>query len=587
MGTNTLVTSFNNGDVIDPNHINQYASALQEDFVGRDTNSIAAAGKNLGNSAFPWGTVHANNIVLNNQALDVSQITTALNRIVSGKTRTQSSLPMFLKPNTGLDQCIIEGSSDALVLSINGTSVTINADINIENLTLAPSANNTALINDVDIVNDKFAGEIDYTYNEKKGFITLDNAGSEVTSLVGSIVAFKATNEILFGYLESSEKITNVFRGYFFDDNQDPIVREELNDNDTLTILSLGWVFIEDNGATIDVSYLTPAYSFQSPSSPVAGQYWFDISNQTWKRYSGTQFEIINRILVGVVAMDDVACIAARSFDFSNSFGEFNNIDVDIKSSEIVSNKALSSRVNVYGTEVIQEYADLSWNITTDLESGLIETIDTEYFLYLSDQGQPIISNEKPFDRKDLRGFYHPYHSWRCVGDVFNNSSSDLVFVCSMLYNKDISKKIVQVSDQKPSGTDGGTFTGGSYQTRELNTLKGDKSFCSLDSNVLTLAKGSYSFNGYATAQGVNRNKARLQNTTDNTTAIVGSPEVTSSGDNTSQQSLINDSFIINKTTNFELQHRCNTSGSGDGFGQGSSYGENEIFSMLKIIKYK
>src|SRR5690606_21247003 len=52
--------------------------------------------------------------------------------------------------------------------------------------------------------------------------------------------------------------------------------------------------------------------------------------------------------------------------------------------------------------------------------------------------------------------------------------------------------RVAYLKDVKPSGTAGGTFTSGSWQTRDLNTIEGDSSFVSLASNQFTLQPGTY-----------------------------------------------------------------------------------------------
>ena len=267
--------------------------------------------------------------------------------------------------------------------------------------------------------------------------------------------------------------LTNVFRGYFFDDTGAPIVRGNLSDNDVLTLRNVGWVFVEDNGTTVDVTYLQPVYSYVAPSSPTTGQYWFDITNQVWKRYSGVEFEVINRILIGIVVMDDSACIAARSSDFTNAFNGFNNVKLDIESSEILRSRDFSSRVSVYGVEVIQDLNKLEWNITTDLETGLVETVDIDYYVYISTQGQTVLSNEKPYERPDLKGFYHPYHTWRCLGIVYNNGSSDLELSTWKRFFTAYSVADVEVAELSGVSGYGSTNTVIPYATTvDVNTIR-------------------------------------------------------------------------------------------------------------------
>lgn len=428
MSTNTLAT-YANGEIIDASHPNEITLALKGEFVGRNSNGIPTPGQSLGTLALPWGNVYAQGLILNGLAVDTSQITSLPNRIVSGATRPFSTLGDFIRANGAALEFTILGQATDLVLSINNTATSVNSDLVQSGITPAPSSNNTCDVNDTTIVNDQYAGE-DGTE------ITIDSVGTEISSRVGQVAAFRTpAGEIFQALIKSPTKLTNAFRGYYFDNTGTPIQRDNLSNNDTLTLLNIGWVFIEDNGTTIDVSYRTPSISHESPDSPQTGDYWFDISNQVWKRYSGVSFDVINRILIGQIVSDNTNTIASRSYDFSNQYREQNNISVEVFSSEIAQSKSRDVRCNVYGTEVVIDISKVSWNITTDLETGLTESPDTDYFLYLSDEGETVISDKKPYDRLDLKGFYHPYESWRCVGVIFNNSSQDISTAFSTPFN--------------------------------------------------------------------------------------------------------------------------------------------------------
>lgn len=430
MSLNTLETAYANGQVIDASHINELTLSNLGTLVGRDANGVPTSGENIGTLALPFGNVYANGIILNGQALDTTQIVSQPNRIVSGQTRTLSAMADFLRPNGSALEFTIKGATTNLILSINNIAVNVTSDLTQSGFAAAPSANNTALRNDTVFYaqySTKYAGEDGYG-------ITIDSAGSEITAKVGQVVAFKLVNEIFIGTLKSATEIVNCYRGWFFDSAGSPIIRETLSDNDTITLMSLGWVFVEDNGTTVDVSYTTPVTSYVAPSSPTTGDYWFDVTNQVWKRYSGTSWEIINRTLIGQVVADDTACIGARSMDFSNAFSDFNNIEVQVQSTEIIESVKTEGSVSVYGQSIHLANNQIDWNITTDLEGALTEQATTLYYLYISENGQRIISDEKPHWRADLKGDYHPYHSWRLLGITFNNSSNDFIGIYSEFF---------------------------------------------------------------------------------------------------------------------------------------------------------
>ena len=145
-------------------------------------------------------------------------------------------------------------------------------------------------------------------------------------------------------------------------------------------------------------------------------------------------------------------------------------------------------------------------------------------------------------------------------------------------------KKYWIVKDVKSDGTNGGTFTKGSWQTRDLNTLEGDSdTSVTLSSNQITLTAGKYQIDATAPAYKVGFHQCRFRNITDSTTVIAGTSQRGTSS-NTSISSL--SGYIdITSTKVYELQHRCSTTNSGDGFGDASGFGESELYSVVKIIK--
>lgn len=586
MSLNTLETAYVNGQVIDASHINELTLSLLGQFVGRDANGVPTPNQSLGTLAIPWGNVYANGLILNGLAVDTSQITSLPNRVVSGQTRNLSSMPDFIRANGAALEFDILGATTELILSINNTAVSISSDLNKTGVISAPSTNNTADINDTDIVNDLYAGETDYSIKE----ILIDAVGSEITSRIGQIVAFRTpTGEIFQGLLKSGTRITDVYRGFYFDSSGNPIERGNLSNNDTITLMNIGWVFVEDNGSTVDVSYRTPSISYNAPSSPLTGDYWFDITNQVWKRYSGTTFEIINRILVGQVVSDDTNTIASRSIDFSNQYRQLNNIETTIDTSEIALSHRLSSRCSIYGTELQIDLNKLSWNITTDLETGLIESSDTVYFLYLSDEGQEIISDQRPYERKDLKGFYHPYHSYRCVATIYNDASSDFYLIDSLKYLDVKPHKEVNIRDEKSTGTAGGTATGGIWNTRDLNTVakKELNDFAGVSSNQVELIEGVYSFyaEGATFGSSITTSFLRVQNITKAITEIFG-PNAYLQTANLMSNATLSGTIVVSGFAKYELQHRIGNTVATNGFGLALGLaGRPEIYATIKIVK--
>lgn len=148
--------------------------------------------------------------------------------------------------------------------------------------------------------------------------------------------------------------------------------------------------------------------------------------------------------------------------------------------------------------------------------------------------------------------------------------------------------QLLHVVDQKATGTAGGDFTTGDWRTRVLNTERTNEiSGASVSSNQITLPAGTYFIQASAPANKVTDHKTRLRNITDGTTTLVGTSEnnITASTGDTMTRSHINGRFTIAGTKVFEIQHRCDNTVNGDGFGRASGYSEVEIYTDVMIWK--
>jgi len=149
------------------------------------------------------------------------------------------------------------------------------------------------------------------------------------------------------------------------------------------------------------------------------------------------------------------------------------------------------------------------------------------------------------------------------------------------------------LKDVKSSGTAGGTFTSGSYQTRDLNTSEGDFSkFGSLASNQFTLDSGVYDIEWTAPAacnggNAVSGHKSRLYNITDAAVVSIGSSEIVDgiSGVAVTNRSKGICSLTLTSPKTFEVQHRCTSTLATSGFGLATSFGDDEIYTQVKITK--
>ena len=142
------------------------------------------------------------------------------------------------------------------------------------------------------------------------------------------------------------------------------------------------------------------------------------------------------------------------------------------------------------------------------------------------------------------------------------------------------------IGDEKSAGTDGGTFTSGSWQTRDLNAeLSDPDGIVSISSNQFTLAAGSYLVVASAPALGVNNHKLKIYNITDSADVQIGTTEYAHASDYSTKRSFVSSRFTISGSKVFEIQHRCETTKSTTGMGRGYSMSVVELFTLVEIYK--
>ncbi len=145
--------------------------------------------------------------------------------------------------------------------------------------------------------------------------------------------------------------------------------------------------------------------------------------------------------------------------------------------------------------------------------------------------------------------------------------------------------QILNVRDEKSSGTGGQNSTAGSFITRDINTVKLNQiSGASLASNQITLPAGTYLI--YARPPGISCgvHRAKLRNITDGSDVIVGASASAAGADATSSDSIIVGVFTIAGSKVFEIQQRCSTSTT-NGYGQASFTGLVEVYTEVLILK--
>ncbi len=156
----------------------------------------------------------------------------------------------------------------------------------------------------------------------------------------------------------------------------------------------------------------------------------------------------------------------------------------------------------------------------------------------------------------------------------------------SLEYKNPIPNEYLHIEDQKASGTDGGTFASGSWQTRDLNTIVLNTiPGASLSANQITLPVGEYKITICSQAYRCNSHKLRLRDITNALDISIGLSEYSNgtSGGVTTANLVIKPT--ISTPISLEIQHQCETTKTTNGYGYASSFGVVEVYTDVFIEK--
>lgn len=405
------------------------------------------------------------------------------NRIVSGRVTT-SAQPMFLTPQAATNAVTLKAATTDLVCYIDDVQYTFDSDISLTGLTLGGSgANYTATV-----INSAYAGQqYTKTVGEDNVTMPITGAGSAISAAVGTYQMFKVVSggntEYFWAFVESTSTLSRCYRGFLFNSSDAWIPRIGISNGDTVTLLQVAYIFLKTNG-TLDVTYNKPLVDGRTPTSPASGDYWFDLVNQTWKKYNGTSFDPANAIFVGFAAQDSATTVGCRSIDFFKSFSKDSYSNLENVSSSVIRMSRVNNRINVYGNQLQTNWGAYVWDKATDFDTGVTNNASTRYWLYLSENGLEYISDVAPHNRiQDLMGLYHPAKSWKAVGQVDNNSGSS--FGSPAVLDENYRRIVWTDMGDRPASNDTGAE--GNYVYSDVNSAYSNNTGALTDVGNLTI----------------------------------------------------------------------------------------------------
>lgn len=349
-----------------------------------------------------------------------------LNRVVSGLVDSDRQPQFLVADNTTLN-LQFKGLTTPLTYIVSGQEFTNNTDDTLAVAT-GPSTGNTALVDDT--IN---TGEVTKYLGEEDGTkIKLKSVGIQFSA--GSRKAFKTTNGGNTEYFIAdtineggTTYIVNAMRGFFFDSTGSN-ERVQLADGQTITALRLSHIFMKNDGTLLyNTTNKSPYIGSATPTGAISGDWWFDVANQVWKLFDGAVWNDSDSTFIGLSVQGVGKVEATRSVEFYKQQSDLCDLNLVKFSDDTLTNHKMGGKVSVNGVSADFYTTKINWGMGFSLDSGVVESADTRYYFYLTDEFEAKISDIKPHDRQmDLRGWYHPSKPWRCIGYADNDSSSNL-----------------------------------------------------------------------------------------------------------------------------------------------------------------
>lgn len=185
-----------------------------------------------------------------------------------------------------------------------------------------------------------------------------------------------------------------------------------------------------------------------------------------------------------------------------------------------------------------------------------------------------------------VREFSYDGTFWQLINANYATLAQGALAATALQNGGKFSAAVIQVRDEKAAGTEGGTFTAGAEQTRNLttvvtNTITG----ASLATNQITLPVGTFDVIARAPAYGVGRHRALLFNVTGAATLLQGSLSSSSAGTPIMTDSWVRGRFTLAAISALEIRHRCETTNAVTGFGTGLAALGTGVFTDVTITQ--
>ena len=522
-------------DEINKKMWNDIHFALKGDFVGRNEKGDVVSGNNMGNTQYRWGTVWADSINVGGSSLDASKIIYKKNRIISSKSLDNDLRPAFIRINQSTNTVTIEPE---LLIDIDGITEHIREKINVNYKQVVPA--NAGNEWSCEVGHRRYLDQKWTEYAGEEEPIELGEVGKEIADKLNEYVAlgvgeYGNFSEILFAQIIKAENekgeekyfLSSVRRAYYVDSQTNlGMTRQQLRIGQKLRLLRLGWLFL-GKGGNITVNYNTLLWGHHEAQNVLkSGEeyYRYNIVKDRWDISKDEYFVNSKQVLLGQIVMDKNSCVGYRCSDTGHDFARDNSIDLVLQDRNVIRSSKDNNVISVYGRDV------KIFGIYTRFESNMLDEevkADRAYYLYITAFGESKITSIRPYERVDLRGYYHPHFSWRCLGEVVFNEDKEFILMSDQKYTElktnglaYVFHEIASVTgpDEWPKidenlegiGYDRHSQTCSGKIERFFNVVRSIKNFVTIRNGRITLMAGRYKINIVALQSGVESSQLEI-----------------------------------------------------------------------------
>lgn len=367
-------------------------------------------------------------------------------RIVSGATTGTSSQVVALFPTGGTGTAagvVLSAATTPFVYYINGTSYQVSANVTISGLGLSGGSGTTSqcFLFAADSGTTVAGQQFTKAWGMYGTQIPIVGVGSNILSLAGNgkIASFSTTGASTEYFLASVNttssggiySLSDAWRGCMWNNAAAwapaaGLVCGATPGTSTITLLNTAWIFINTAGQLL-VTYNNPTVAAIAPAGASGGDYWFNLTNTAWMTFNSVTWTTAAATLIGVSMQSTNACVATRTFDSYISSDGLNNISLNKATNTVIQANDVFSQVAVFGNTNKFQTTRPSWSSVSNLDASVVLSASTTYFMYMEQTGQPVVSDQYPLKRGDLKGLYHPRETWRCLGSVDTDSNTAFV----------------------------------------------------------------------------------------------------------------------------------------------------------------